>query len=122
MSHIVQIRSQVIDVVAAKPPANAWAGRAGPGNCPAVQWHGYRLDGAISGLELSGRVRPGRRRSPVRQLRRPLGRSERVGSLPSNLRRREGQIEARKRGHPVTEQQLADGSVKLTIQVAGGAA
>ena len=31
-------------------------------------------------------------------------------------------IEARRRGHSVTEQQLADGSVKLTIQVAGGAA
>lgn len=31
-------------------------------------------------------------------------------------------IEARKRGHTVTEQTLADGSIKLTIQVAGGAA
>ena len=31
-------------------------------------------------------------------------------------------IEARKKGHSVTEQQLADGSIKLTIQVAGGAA
>ena len=31
-------------------------------------------------------------------------------------------IEARRRGHSVTEQMLADGSVKLTIQVAGGAA
>ena len=31
-------------------------------------------------------------------------------------------IEARKRGHSVSEQQLADGSIKLTIQVAGGAA
>ena len=31
-------------------------------------------------------------------------------------------LEARKRGHTVTEQQLADGSIKLTIQVAGGAA
>lgn len=31
-------------------------------------------------------------------------------------------IEARKQGHTVTEQPLADGSVKLTIQVAGGAA
>ena len=31
-------------------------------------------------------------------------------------------LEARKRGHSVTEQQLTDGSVKLTIQVAGGAA
>jgi hypothetical protein len=29
-------------------------------------------------------------------------------------------IEARKHGHMVTEQSLADGSVKLTIQVAGG--
>lgn len=31
-------------------------------------------------------------------------------------------IEARKVGHTVTEQQLTDGSIKLTIQVAGGAA
>ncbi len=30
-------------------------------------------------------------------------------------------IEARKQGHSVTEQRLADGSIKLTIQVAGGA-
>lgn len=30
--------------------------------------------------------------------------------------------EARRRGHSVTEQQLADGSIKLVIQVAGGAA
>jgi hypothetical protein len=29
-------------------------------------------------------------------------------------------IEARKRGHSVYEQPLADGSIKLTIQVAGG--
>jgi hypothetical protein len=29
-------------------------------------------------------------------------------------------IEARKRGHSVFEQPLADGSIKLTIQVAGG--
>ena len=28
-------------------------------------------------------------------------------------------IEARKRGHSVTEQALADGSVRLTIQVGG---
>ena len=31
-------------------------------------------------------------------------------------------LQARKRGHSVTEQQLSDGSIKLTIQVAGGAA
>ena len=31
-------------------------------------------------------------------------------------------IEARKRGHQCTEQTLADGSIKLTIQVQGGAA
>ena len=30
-------------------------------------------------------------------------------------------LEARKKGHSVTEQQLADGSIKLTVQVAGGA-
>lgn len=31
-------------------------------------------------------------------------------------------LEARKRGHRVAEQQLPDGSIKLTIQVSGGAA
>ena len=31
-------------------------------------------------------------------------------------------LEARKQGHSVTEQTLTDGSIKLTIQVAGGAA
>ena len=31
-------------------------------------------------------------------------------------------IEARRHGHSVTEQKLADGSIKLTINVAGGAA
>ena len=31
-------------------------------------------------------------------------------------------LEARRRGHSVTEQSLADGSIKLCIQVAGGAA
>ena len=30
-------------------------------------------------------------------------------------------IEARKKGHAVTEQRLADGSIKLTIQLSGGA-
>lgn len=30
-------------------------------------------------------------------------------------------IEARKKGHAVVEQSLADGSIKLTVQVAGGA-
>ena len=31
-------------------------------------------------------------------------------------------LEARRKGHSVTEQALADGSIKLTLQVAGGAA
>ena len=33
-----------------------------------------------------------------------------------------GKIESRKKGHVCTECQLPDGSIKLTIQVAGGAA
>ena len=31
-------------------------------------------------------------------------------------------LEARRRGHTVTEQRLEDGSIKLTVRVAGGAA
>ena len=30
-------------------------------------------------------------------------------------------LEARKKGHTISEQTLADGSIKLTVQVAGGA-
>ena len=31
-------------------------------------------------------------------------------------------LEARRKGHSLTEQQLPDGSIKVTIQVKGGAA
>ena len=31
-------------------------------------------------------------------------------------------LEARSRGHSITEQSLSDGSIKLTVQVTGGAA
>ena len=42
-----------------------------------------------------------------------------VGGGPAGLATA---IEARRRGHTLTEQQLTDGSIKLRIQINGGAA
>ena len=41
---------------------------------------------------------------------------------PMNAFFEKAKLEARKKGHGVFEQPLSDGSIKLTIQVAGGAA
>ena len=50
------------------------------------------------------------------------GDRERLDKLLQAYACEKAKIEARKRGHQCTEQTLADGSIKLTIQVNGGAA
>jgi hypothetical protein len=50
------------------------------------------------------------------------GDPEKLGRLLQMYAVEKAKIEARKKGHSVTEQALADGSIKLTVQVAGGAA
>ena len=49
------------------------------------------------------------------------GRQEHLGRFLQAYAIERARIEARKRGHQVVEQALADGSIKLTIQVGGGA-
>ena len=49
------------------------------------------------------------------------GKKEQIDKFLQMYACEKAKIEARKRGHSVTEQQLTDGSIKLTIQVAGGA-
>ena len=49
------------------------------------------------------------------------GRQEQLDRLIQAYAVERTRIEARKRGHPVVEQALADGSIQLTIQVGGAA-
>lgn len=49
------------------------------------------------------------------------GEQQQLDSLMQAYTCEKAKIEARKRGHSVVEHQLIDGSIKLTIQVAGGA-
>jgi hypothetical protein len=49
------------------------------------------------------------------------GRQEHLDRLLQAYAVEKARIEARKRGHHVVEQSLADGSIKLTIQVGGAA-
>jgi hypothetical protein len=50
------------------------------------------------------------------------GKQEELDKLLQAYAIEKAKAEARRVGHSVTEQALADGSIKLTIQVAGGAA
>ena len=50
------------------------------------------------------------------------GKQKELGKLLQAYAVERAKAEARRVGHSVTEQALADGSIKLTIQVAGGAA
>ena len=50
------------------------------------------------------------------------GDQSRLGQFLQMYAVERAKIEARRKGHSVTEQALPDGSIKLTVQVAGGAA
>jgi hypothetical protein len=49
------------------------------------------------------------------------GDQQHLDSFLQNYAVEKARIEARKQGHTMTEQKLADGSVKLTINVGGAA-
>ena len=49
------------------------------------------------------------------------GDPEKLGQLLQIYAVEKAKIEARRKGHSVTEQQLADGSIKLTVNVGGAA-
>jgi len=85
----------------------------GSGDRKTVQCHRDRDRGPVARLAISGRLQ---RRN------RHWGDQKQLDQLLQAYAVEKAKIEARKRGHTVTEQQLADGSVKLTIQLAGGAA
>lgn len=123
MSHIVQIKTQVRDAEAVRAACRR-LGLAEP-----VQGTTRLFSGEVSGLAVQ---LPGWRYPTVCQLdtgqvqfdnfQGNWGEQKELDRFLQGYAVEKAKIEARRHGHSVTEQQLQDGSVKLTIQVNGGAA
>ena len=123
MSHIVEIRTEVRDATAIGAACNR-LGLAQPVHKTARL---FTDEAAGMAVEL-----PGWRYPVVCDLETGQVRYDNYRGYwgdPAHLDRflqayavEKAKIEARKRGHSTSEQRLADGSIKLTIQVAGGAA
>ncbi len=123
MSHIVSIQTKVRDPVAvsaacqrlglALPSVGTVKLFSGQATGLLVQLPGWRYPAVID--TSSGEVR-------FDNYGGNWGDQKHLDRLLQSYAVEKAKIEARKRGHNVTEQQLADGSIKLSIQVAGGAA
>ena len=122
MSHIVTIATEVRD-----PDAVAAACRR-LGLPEPVHGTAKLFEGEATGLlvKLPGWLYPVVCDTATGQVRfdnydRRWGRQEHLDRLLQAYAVEKARIEARKRGHDVVEQSLADGSIKLTIQVGGAA-
>ena len=123
MSHIVQIRSQVKDALAAAAACQR-LGLVAP-----VQETVQLFSDQATGLavRLPGWLYPAVFDLTTGEVRYDnfggrWGEQQQLDRFFQAYAVEKAKIEARRRGHSVTEQPLADGSIKLTIQVAGGAA
>jgi hypothetical protein len=123
LSHIVEITTQVRDPVAVR----AACGRLG---LPAPVEGTTRLySGSATGLAVQ---LPGWNYPVVFDTSKAEARYDNFGGHWGEQKEldrfmqayavEKAKIEARKRGHSVTEQALTDGSIKLVVQVTGGAA
>lgn len=123
MSHIVSIKTEVRDTAAVQAACRR-LGLAEP-----VQGKAMLFSGEVNGLAvaLPGWSYPVVCDIPTGQVQFDnfdghWGEQKQLDRFLQAYACEKAKIEARKRGHSVTEQQLTDGSIKLTIQVAGGAA
>lgn len=122
MSHVVTIRTQVRDEAAIQAACRRLT-------LPAAERGTFRLfSGEVSGIAVR-----------LRKWRYPLvcqtdtgelrydnfsgrwGEPQRLDEFLQMYGVEKARIEARRQGHSVTEQRLSDGSIRLTIQVGGGA-
>ncbi len=123
MSHIVTIKTEVRDAAAVRNACDRL-------RIPQPVQGTHRLFGGEStglGVQL-----PDWRYSVVCQLETGQllydnyggrwGDQKQLGRFQQMYAVEKAKIESRRKGHSLTEQQLADGSIKLTIQVGGGAA
>jgi hypothetical protein len=116
LSHVITIRTEVRD------PAAVRAACRRLGLPEPVHGTAKLFSGEATGLlvKLPGRHPRRDGPGPVRQLWRCVGRQEHLDRFLQRHALEKAYIEARKRGHSVVEQALADGSIKLTITVGGG--
>ncbi len=123
MSHIVTIKTEVRDAAAVCAACRRL-------KLPAPVYDTHRLfSGEVTGL---GVQLPNWRYPVVCQLdtgqlqydnyHEHWGKQEELDRFLQRYAAEKALLEARRRGHHVTEQQLSDGSIKLTIHVHGGAA
>lgn len=123
MSHIVQIKTQVRDAAAVEAACRR-LGLKMP-----LRRTAKLFSGEASGLtvELPGWQYPvvidtGSGKISYDNFGGRWGEQRQFDAFIQSYAVEKARIEARKRGHSVTEQKLPDGSVKLTIELAGGAA
>jgi hypothetical protein len=123
MSHVVEIKTQIRDAEAVRAACR----RLG---LPEPVLGTFPLFGAIaSGLAVQ---LPGWRYPAVAQLdtgqvqfdnfQGNWGAQKELDRFLQSYAVEKAKLEARRKGHSVSEQQLQDGSIKLTIQISGGAA
>ena len=122
LSHIVTIKTEVRDHAAVAPPA------AASQLPPPVQGTAELFSGQATGLivRLPGWAYPVVVDTTTGQVRYDnyngaWGDQAQLDRFLQMYAVEKARIEARKRGHQVTEQSLADGSIRLTIRVGGGA-
>jgi len=123
MSHIVQLQTQVKDAAAVRAACQRL-------NLPApVQGKAKLFSGEVEGLavQLPDWVYPVVFDTATAQAKYDnfsgrWGEQVHLDRFLQMYAVEKTRIEARRRGHSVTEQTLADGAIKLTIQVNGGAA
>ena len=123
MSHIVTIKTEVRDAAALRAACRR-LGLAQP-----VQGTTQLFSGEATGLavQLSGWQYPvvcdtSAARLHYDNFQGRWGDQRELERLMQAYAVEKAKIEARRRGHQGTEQTLADGSIKLTIQLQGGAA
>jgi hypothetical protein len=123
MSHIVQIQTQVRDAEAIQAACRRL------GLPAAVQGTARLFSDSVTGLavQLPGWTYPVVCQLDTGQLKfdnygGAWGNQKELDRFLQSYAIERARIEARKKGYTVTEQQLSDGSVKLTVQVTGGAA
>lgn len=122
MSHIVQIQTEVRDPTAVHSACNRL--RLPPPVQGTFQLFSTQATGL--GVELSGWRYPVVCETANGKVRFDnyggrWGDQVRLDEFLQSYAVERAKIEARKKGHTVTEQPLADGSIKLTVQVGGAA-
>jgi len=122
MSHIVTIKTEIRDVAALS------AACARLGLSPPVHGTARLYEKEVTGqiVQLPGWVYPlvidtAQRHIALDNFQGAWGDPKELDKLLQAYACEKAKLEARKAGHSVTEQTLADGSIKLTVRVAGGA-